>query len=176
MPGVAVPTVGRLGLTSPPSRPDHSEHRYNAPLRLPLPVSGRFACRSLPDTHTAPLSLCPVCGSPGLGGFPRRQGLVYRAPYPVLFSQETGGSLKFPSCPFERMPPSQTPAVSFGLALSPSGLLPSDASTPSAFPILRRVILLSATIQISGLNHAACALAPSSFVHLISEIARGVRY
>ena len=44
--------------------------------------------------------------------------------------------------------------------MAPSGLLPSGACKPSAFPSLPlKDILLSTTIHISGLNHAACLLA-----------------
>ena len=36
MPGFTFPSVGPLGLSSPPSRPSTSDHRYYDPLRLPL--------------------------------------------------------------------------------------------------------------------------------------------
>ena len=47
MPGVAFPPVGPLGLGSPPSQVLCSATTTS------LPVSGRFACRSLPDTLRA---------------------------------------------------------------------------------------------------------------------------
>jgi hypothetical protein len=46
-----------------------------------------------------------------------------------------------------------------------SGLLPSGPCTPSAFPRYDlRTILLTTTLPISGLHHAAYMLVPSSFV------------
>jgi len=47
MPGVAFPPVGPLGLSSPPSQVLCSAKTAT------LPISGRFACRSLPDTLSA---------------------------------------------------------------------------------------------------------------------------
>ena len=53
MPGVAFPPW--VPWATVPHLP-----RYYAPLRLPLPVSGRFACRSLPDPLPASArSWCP---------------------------------------------------------------------------------------------------------------------
>ena len=75
--------------------------------------------------------------------------------------KETGGSPKFPSSPSGDMPRSQTPVVSCALAITHPGLLPSSACKLSAFPSRPlKDILLSTTIHISGLNHAACVLAP----------------
>ena len=57
MPGFTFPAVGRLDITSPPSRSDHSisDHRYYDPLRLPN-VHLRFVRSSLssPDTLYRP--------------------------------------------------------------------------------------------------------------------------
>ena len=75
------------------------------------------------------------------------------------------GSPTFPSYPSEDMPRSQTPVVSCALA--------SVAHRIVAFRRLQAVgfyldtaeaILLTTTIHISGLNHAAYLLAHSSFV------------
>ncbi len=74
------------------------------------------------------------------------------------------GSPKFPSDPSGHMPRSSTPVVSHPLAITCPGLLPSGFSTPSAFPSTLRDILLTTIIRISGLNHAAYVLVPSSFV------------
>ncbi len=141
MPGFAFPAVGPLGFGSPPSRPTPqcADPRYYAQLRPPLPVSGRFAWRSLPDTLSASLlfvsrfrfadPLEARRSAPGL--------LVCRYPSSSgSYPKETGGSPKFPSCPSKHMPRSQTPVVSRGLAMAPPGLLPSGASKPSAFPRL----------------------------------------
>ena len=74
--------------------------------------------------------------------------------------KETGGSPTCPSPPSADMPRSQTPVVSSILALMHPGLLPSGACQPSAFPsIPLKDILLSTTLHLSGLNHAACLLA-----------------
>src|SRR6266436_107781 len=127
MPGVAFPPVGPLGLGSPPSPVLCSAKTAT------LPVSGRFACRSLPDT--LPTSVCSWCPSRahGLVEIPRpRQGLWSPGPPLREFDKETGGSPKFPSSPCEDMPRSQTPVVSCALALPHAGLLPSSACKPSA--------------------------------------------
>jgi hypothetical protein len=52
--------------------------------------------------------------------------LLARAPIPDgLLSPETTGYPEFPNCPFVHMPRSKTPVVSFTLAISYGGLLPS---------------------------------------------------
>src|SRR5262249_8019299 len=100
----------------------------------PLPLSGRFACRSLPDTVPASYrSWCPHRAH-DLGEAPRScQGLWSPGPPLREWCTETGGSPKFPSYPCEDMPRSQTPVVSCALAISHTGLLPSGHCTPSAF-------------------------------------------
>jgi len=127
MPGVAFPPVGPLGLGSPPSPVLCSAKTAT------LPVSGRFACRSLPDT--LPTSVCSWCPSRAhdLVEVPRpRQGLWSPGPPLREFDKETRGSPKFPSSPCEDMPRSQTPVVSCALAKAHPGLLPSGHCTPSA--------------------------------------------
>jgi hypothetical protein len=53
--------------------------------------------------------------------------------------------------------------------MAPSGLLPSGACKPSAFPsVPLKGILLSTTIHISGLNHAACLLTTPGSVRLLA--------
>jgi hypothetical protein len=49
-------------------------------------------------------------------------------------NKETGGSPQFPSAPSDDMPRSQTPVVSWKLALACPGLLPSAAWNESAWP------------------------------------------
>jgi hypothetical protein len=65
-------------------------------------------------------------------------GLLFPVSTPSLltYAKETMGSPRFPNYPRRCMPRSQTPVVSFALALSRSGLLPSSRCTPSAFPSL----------------------------------------
>ena len=127
LPDGAFPPVGRLGHTSPPSPV------LCAATTATVPFSGRFACRSLPDTLPASV----VCGVP-YGLVARRKlqvtpgPLVTRSPYSGSVVKETDGSPKFPSSPSEDMPRSQTPVVSSILAKTHLGLLPSSACKPSA--------------------------------------------
>ena len=90
-------------------------------------------------------------------GSPSSSGFAY---------QETLGSPKFPGYPLELMPCSSTPVVSYTLALSCLGLLPSVSMRTSAFPSKKKTDgypLLSTIIQISRLYHTACFLAPLGF-------------
>ena len=109
MPGVAFPPVGRLGLASPPSPVLCSAKTAT------LPVSGRFARRSLPDTLPASVrSWCPLRARGRVEAPRPRQGLWSPGPPIRECCKETGGSPKFPSYPSEYMPRSQTPVVSCG--------------------------------------------------------------
>jgi hypothetical protein len=163
MPGVAFPPVGPVGYGSPPSSV------LCAAKTAALPLSGHFACRSRPDT--LPASVCSWCPLRARGRVvaPRpRQGFWSPGPPIRECDKETGGSPKFPSSPYAYMPRSQTPVVSCTLAIARPGLLPSGHWKPSAFPsMLSKDILLSTTIHISGLHHAACILVPSSSVLLL---------
>jgi len=85
----------------------------------------------------------------------------------LWFRQETHGSRKFPSCPREHVPRSQTPVASRPLASARLGLLPSGAWKPSAFSscpdypvkIIRSPDYLRTTIiPISGFNRTARVL------------------
>ena len=99
-----------------------------------LPVSGRFTCRSRPNTLAAPLVCVPSAGSLALGSCPPAPGLLVSR-YPCssgVLSKETAGSPKFPGFPCECMPRSSTPVVSSVLALTHLGLLPSAPLTASA--------------------------------------------
>jgi hypothetical protein len=132
MPGVAFPPVGPLGLSSPPSSV------RCAAKTATLPLSERFACRSRPDTLPAPVvrglrfrlvaRWKPPGATPGW--------LSQPAPHTGNCCKETGGSPKFLSYPSGDMPRSQTPVVSWALAMSRPGLLPSGHWKPSAFPSL----------------------------------------
>src|SRR6266581_4372336 len=127
LPDGACPPVGRLGHTSPPSPV------LCAATTATVSLSGRFACRSLPDTLPASV----VCGVP-YGLVARRKlpvtpgPVVTRSPHSGSVVKETDGSPKFPSSPSEDMPRSQTPVVSSILATTHPGLLPASACTPSA--------------------------------------------
>ena len=111
MPGVAFPPVGRLGLTSPRSSVLCSAKT------APLSFSGRFACRSLPDTLSAP-SVCVPNGSLVGGSSPHARALGQ--PVPLLFRRRTRRPVALPSSrvpPLTTMPRSQTPVVSYPLAI-----------------------------------------------------------
>jgi hypothetical protein len=103
----------------------------------PLPVSGRFACRSLPDTWSASSSLCSSrLVARGESSHPTPGLLVSRYPSSSgVGDKETAGSLQFPNYPCKCMPRSQTPVVSHPLGLTGLGLLPSGRCKPSAFPL-----------------------------------------
>jgi hypothetical protein len=129
MPGFAFPPVGRLGFTSPPSSVLCSTKT------AARSVSGRFACRSLPNTLRASVrSWCPHRAREQ-GEAPRsRQGFWSPGPQVRECREETEGSPKFPSYPCRDMPRSQTPVGSHLLANAHLGLLPSSAKKLSAFP------------------------------------------
>jgi hypothetical protein len=139
VPDFAFPSVGPLGLGSPPSRrggSPYSRHRYYAQLRLPIAPFGSFALRlsPIPVLLQLRLSLGPGAAFPNAGGFLFRPFSPNgRAGACRLLA--IGRSPKFPSCPRRHMPRSQTPVVSCTLALSCTGLLPSIACRTSAFPL-----------------------------------------
>jgi hypothetical protein len=110
-------------------------------------------------------SCCPL-RAPGLGEAPRpHQGFWAPGPPFRACDKETEGSPKFPRYPSGCMPRSPTPVVSCALALAHPGLLPSGHWKPSAFPAVPlKDLLVSTTLRISGLNHAACIFVPSSSV------------
>jgi hypothetical protein len=131
--------------------------RSYAPLRPPLPLSGRCACRSLPDTVPAsPRSWCPHWAR-GLGEAPR-------SPNPGVVPGDRWFS-HVPELPLCRHAPLS----------DPGGVLRTGHTAPrtAAFRRMQTVgfdrdttaaLLWSTTLHISGLPHAACLLAPSSFV------------
>jgi hypothetical protein len=103
----------------------------------PVSVSGRFACRSLPDTLSAPSICVPPRGSLVVGSCLPAPGLLLSR-YPCssgASDKETPGSPKFPSSPSDAMPRSQTPVGSRSLARAWAGLLPSARSTASALAV-----------------------------------------
>ena len=170
MPGVAFPQW--VPGTAVPHLPDQERTapglRYYAPLRPPVTHLGVVRCSSLPRYLGRASVLCPLLpGSWARRTPPRHAGSLHlagRHSYPDM-SQGDHWLSQVPSHPCESMPRSQTPVVSWTLALASPGLLPSGHCTPSAFPSLHREdILWTTTIHISGLHHAACFLVPSSFV------------
>ena len=95
---VAFPPVGRLGLTSPPSSV------LCAATTATVPLSGRFTCRSLPDTLPAAVrSWCPRRARRRGGSPPTTPGpLVSRSPNPAMWSRR---QVALPSF---RVPPVKT--------------------------------------------------------------------
>lgn len=153
MPGFSFPSVGPLGLSSPPSRPSIFGHRYYDPLRLPLLHPGALRFRSILGT----LRLSPfVCVSQRLTAWVEMNPdcawpLLYSGlPVPVLSPQGDGGSLECPNYPCMYMPCSGTPVVSCQLAITFSGLMLSGSARPSAFPSYRQVILTNHNYEIFG--------------------------
>lgn len=141
MPGFTFPTVGPLGLGSPPSRPSNRfGHRYYDPLRLPLLHLGSL--RISLDPRYLAFSHFRSCRFPGGGDHPSAPG---RFSIPVCLSrwppQGDGGPLEFPGYPCVCMPRSSTPVVSFRLAIASPELLPSGICKPSALPDSRLDIL-----------------------------------
>ena len=127
MPGVAFPPVGPVGLGSPPSSV------LCAAKTATLPLSGCFACRSLPDTLPASVrSWCPLRARDRVEAPDHARAFGHPVPHSGYVVKETGGSPTFPSSPYGDMPRSQTPVVSWRLAMTHPGLLPSSACKPSA--------------------------------------------
>jgi hypothetical protein len=156
----AFPPVGRLGLTSPPSSV------LCAATTAALPVSGSFTCRSFPDTLPAsvvrgvPYGLMVEWKPPTTPG-----PLVTRSPTPGICARRQVA-----------LPSSRVPPMAACPALRPRWCprhspyrvqdccLPALAHRRLSPRYLLRDILLSTTIHLSGLNHAACVLATPGFV------------
>jgi hypothetical protein len=101
----------------------------------PLPLSGRCACRSLPDTLSAPALCVPPRGALAAGScLPAPGLLVTRSPSSSgRVDKETGGSPQCPRSPCDALPRSpQTPVESRPLAIPSAGRLPSARATASA--------------------------------------------
>ena len=145
MPGVAFPPVGPVGLSSPPSPVLCSAKTAT------LPISGRFACRSLPDTLRAFIVRGLPHGLGTTGKAPRIPPglLVTRSPTPGISSRRQV------ALPSSRVPPVETcPALRPRWCPAHSPLRAQDCCLPAHAN--RR---LPTTIPISGLNHAAYLLA-----------------
>ena len=132
MPGVTFPTVGPLGLSSPPSRSGThpaigTMFRYDCQ----SPISRRFAFRSrawIPCVRSLFFARWQVERYP-----PRRGICSPGSPCCRRLRKEATGPPKFPSYPCRHMPPSKTPVVSRTLVLAHTRLLPSASTTTSAF-------------------------------------------
>ncbi len=117
MPGFAFPAAGPLGLSSPPYRTGIycPVPRYYAPLRLPTALLGSLRLSLASRYLNCSQCLCPVSGSLQGESYPynaRALGQPVPLVFRLILGKETVGSPKFPSCPYECMPRSQTPVVS----------------------------------------------------------------
>ena len=155
MPGFSFPPVGRLGLASPPSPV------LCAATTALLPLSESFACRSFPDTMRA----SAVRGIPyGLAAWWKPQDDARAFGHPVPSSGHC--AWRQVALPRSRATPMDTcPALRprWCPRHSPQRVqdccLPALANRRLSPRYTVRDILLSTTIHISGLNHAACVLA-----------------
>jgi len=173
MPGFAFPAVGPWDVGSPPSRPEAQGSRPSV-LWSAKTASGPFRGRSvlplLPRYLVALVFLCVPCPCTA------RLGGASLLPAPGVFTSPVGTPTpdflqgnhwlsQVPESPLWRHAP----------LLDPGGVLHTRriASRTAAFRSLHTVgfgldpaeaILLTTTLHISGLHHAACILVPSSFV------------
>jgi len=156
----AFPPVGRLGLTSPPSSV------LCAATTAALPLSGSFTCRSFPDTLLASLVRGIPAGLVARGKLQVTPGpLVSRSPFPALQQGDRWLS-QVPEFPLWKHAPLSDPGGVLGTRHTAPGTAAFRRLQTVGFPLddLLRDILVSTTIHISGLNHAACVLATPGFV------------
>ena len=160
MPGGACPPVGPVGLGSPPSSVLCSAQT------APLPISGRFARRSLPDTAPASVrSWCPWWAHEQVEAPDHARACGRPVPSSGRVVTEREGSPTFPSSPSEALPRSQTPVGSCALACIAPRMVAFRCLHPGGGCLeTAEAILLTPTLPIAGLNHAPCLLAHSSFV------------
>ncbi len=82
-----------------------------------------------------------------------------------MLHKETSGSPTFPSYPSDDLPRSQTPVVSCALAAVAHRIVAFRRLQTVGFSLdTAAALLLTTTLHLSGLNHAASRLAHSSFV------------
>jgi hypothetical protein len=173
MPGLAFPPVGRLGLASPPSPVLCSATTTPCPSRWPLrPLGHRYlfvpSVRVLSSSSLALRNPCVnarPAWSPGTPLPGCRQGNKWLSQVPRL-----------PLC-------LHAPLFDPGGVLSTRLVALRTAAfhliDGVGFPAIQlTVILLSTTIQISGLNYAACFFAPPGFRRPLpaAQRTRRVRY
>jgi hypothetical protein len=160
MPGVAFPPVGPVGRGSPPSPVLCAAKTPPCPSRVASLVARFPIPRLLHDVRGVPCGLMAWVKPPG-------HARAFGRPVPPLreWCTETGGSPKFPSYPSADMPRSQTPVVSCALAAVAHRIVAFRCVQTVGFYLdTAEALLLTTTLHISGLHHAACLLAPSRFV------------
>jgi len=156
----AFPPVGRLGLTSPPSAV------LCAATTAALPISGSFTCRSFPDTLLASIVRGIPAGLVARGKLQVTPGpLVSRSPFPALQQGDRWLS-QVPEFPLWKHAPLSDPGGVLGTRHTAPRTAAFRRLQTVGFPLddLWRDILVSTTIHLSGLNHAACVLATPGFV------------
>ena len=160
LPDVAFPSVGRLGLTSPPATVLCNATTASWPSRGPSLVA-----RS-PIPCVLPLFVVSRMGSPP-GGSPRTTPgpLVTRSPLPGIAHGDRWLS-HVPELPLWTHAPLSDPGGVLDTRHNASRTAAFRRLQTVGFPLCTawRAILLSTTIHISGLNHAACLLATPGFV------------
>ena len=170
MPGVAFPPVGPVGYGSPPSSVLCSAKTATVPL------SGRFARRSLPDTLPASVAFVVSLTGSWSGWKPPDHARAFGHPVPL------SGSLtrRQVALPSSRVTPMDAcPALRPRWCPDCSPLRLQDCCLPATgnrrlfLGTTLRIILLSTTIPISGLNHMACVLATPGSVPLLAETHAG---
>ena len=160
LPGGRLPFSGSLGSHFPTC--DGTMQRYDCHLAL----SGSFACRSFPDTMRA----SAVRGIPyGLAAWWKPQDDARALGHPVPSSGHCAWrQVALPRSRATPMNPCPALRPRWCPRHSPQRVqdccLPALANRRLSPRYTVRDILLSTTIHISGLNHAACILAHSSFV------------
>jgi hypothetical protein len=159
MPGFTFPPVGPVGLGSPPS-----PVLCSAKTAL-LPLSRPFACRSHPDTLSASVrSWCPQRARTRVEAPRPRQGLWSPGPPVRECSQGDRWLSQVPESPLWMHAPLLDPGGVLGTRLVAPRTAAFRPLETVGFPLgtALRGILVSTTLHISGRNHAACILAPSS--------------
>ncbi len=110
--------------------------RYSATLRLPSVLLRSLHSSLAPRYLVRFLFFVFLTARPAEGSSRTTPGLLVSR-YPSSSGagdKETAGSLQFPNYPYECMPRSQTPVVSYPLGITAVRLLPSGRCKPSAFP------------------------------------------
>ena len=166
-----LPYSGSSGFNrSPPYRSMpvlHTDHRYYAPLRLPIAHLEVLRYSLVPQYLITRIDLVRVPEGSLIGSTRHLQtpGILSFRYCPIrLLVQDTIGSLQFLDYPCIHMPWSQIPVVSHTLAIACMRLLPSEPLHAVGFTlIITRISLRTTTILISGLNtRPANSLHPAS--------------
>ena len=174
MPGFAFASVGRLGLTSPPSRPLARSSLLCSAKTTASPSQVASLCRSLPDTSLAPIRFVSLSARQQAGDSPLAPGpSVYRfAVLLRLLSHEEMAVLSSS----QATPLRTCPALR--LRWCPLGLpyRLQDACLPAGqnrrlSPALTGLSFRTTTMPFSELNIAAYTLATPGFIHTLAGYA-----